>query len=145
MTWTIAISLTIGFIVKIILTCSPSIVVEWFLSKFEMHSKLNEKDATITFDGKPLEGENKLKFTNYFNEATFLKKYYIFPGNEELFLHPKNSGTPLVIETKRGKKDVKIFVYCFNDHVDVVKKYKKKVVAYSLNSDNLQLNTFSMS
>ncbi|MBT2671495.1 hypothetical protein J7E95_11770 [Streptomyces sp. ISL-14] len=68
----------------------------------------------------------------------FLKKNHIFPGNEQLFLHPEHSGTPLVIDTKRSKKDVRLFVYIYNDHVDVVKQYKKKVISYSLLSDSLQ-------
>jgi hypothetical protein len=75
---------------------------------------------------------------NYFNEAKYLKKNHIFPGNEKLFLHPENSGTPIIIDVKKGKNDVRLYVYIYNDHVDVVKQYKNKVVAYSLLSENLQ-------
>jgi len=126
------------------MTCLPTGAVEWLISKFEIHSKLSDANVSLTFDGKRLEGEDRIQFINYFNEATFLKQQYIFPGNEELYLHPENSQTPLVIDTKRGKKDVRLFVYSYNDHVDVVKQYKKKVVAYSLLSDSLQKRSMSV-
>nr|WP_263326289.1 YfmQ family protein [Neobacillus sp. Marseille-Q6967] len=141
MTWTV-ITLAIGIIIKFVMS-PPSAVVEWVISRFALHPKLNSKDVTVTFNGKLLEEEEKITFTNYFNEATFLKKYYIFPGNEKLFLFPETNVTPFVINVKKGKKDVKIFVYSYDDHVDVVKQCKKKVVSYSLGSDNLQKFTIS--
>ncbi len=36
------------------------------------------------------------------------------------------------------KKDFTFYIYSHEEHVDVVKQYKKKVVAYSLRSKNLQ-------
>jgi hypothetical protein len=143
MTWAV-LSIILICIVKILMTCLPTGAVEWLISKFEIHSKLSDANVSLTFDGKRLEGEDRIQFINYFNEATFLKQQYIFPGNEELYLHPENSQTPLVIDTKRGKKDVRLFVYSYNDHVDVVKQYKKKVVAYSLLSDSLQKRSMSV-
>jgi hypothetical protein len=143
MTWAV-LSIILICIVKILMTCLPTGAVEWLISKFEIHSKLSDANVSLTFDGKRLEGEDRIQFINYFNEATFLKQQYIFPGNEELYLHPENSETPLVIDTKRGKKDVRLFVYSYNDHVDVVKQYKKKVVAYSLLSDSLQKRSMSV-
>ncbi|MDF9763612.1 hypothetical protein OKW24_005385 [Peribacillus simplex] len=125
-------------LIKLLVTCLPTDAVNWILSKFEMHSELSDVNAIVTFDGKRLEGEEKIQVINYFNKAKFLKKNHIFPGNEQLFLHPENSGAPLVIDTKKGKKDVRLFLYIYNDHVDVVKQYKKKVVAYSLLSNSLQ-------
>lgn len=95
-------------------------------------------NAIVTFDGKRLEGEEKTQVINYVNSARFLKENHIFPGNEELFLHPENSGTPLFIDTKRGKKDVSLFEYIYSGRVDVVKRYKKKLISYSLFSDSLQ-------
>lgn len=136
MIWAI-LSIILICIVKILMTCLPTGAVEWLISKFEIHSKLSDANVTVTIGGKRLEGEDRIKVINYFNEATFLEKQYIFPGNEELYLHPENSETPLVIDTKRGKKDVRLFVYSYNDHVDVVKQYKKKVVAYSVLSNSL--------
>ncbi|MGG0287637.1 YfmQ family protein [Peribacillus butanolivorans] len=125
-------------LLKILVTCLPTDAVNWIISKFKLHSELNDANAIVTIDGKRLEGEDKIQVINYFNKAIFLKKNHIFPGNEQLFLHPENGGTPLVIDTKRGKMDVRLFVYIYNDHVDVVKQYKKKLIAYSLLSDSLQ-------
>lgn len=142
MTWTVIISLVIGVIIKMVLS-PPSIVVEWVVNKFALHPKLNSKNVTVTFNGKYLEEEEKIRFTDYFNEALFLKKHYIFPGNEKLFLHPENNLTPFVISVESGKKDVNIFVYRYDDHVDVVKQCKKKVVSYSLSSEYLQKFTIS--
>ncbi|MGM0899700.1 MAG: YfmQ family protein [Bacillota bacterium] len=142
MTWTVAITIAIGIILKMIMS-PPSIVVEWITSKFALHPKLNSKDVTVTLNGKQIEEEEKVRFTNYFNEATFLKKYYIFPGNENLFLNPETNLTPFVINVKSGKKDVHFFVYCYDDYVDVVKQYKKNVVSYSLRSDDLQKFTLT--
>ncbi|MFJ7512442.1 YfmQ family protein [Peribacillus simplex] len=125
-------------LLKLLVTCLPTDAVNWILSKFKMHSEISDANAIVTFDGKRLEGEDKIQVINYFNEAKFLKKNHIFPGNEQLFLHPENSGTPIIIDTKRGKNDVRSFVYIYNDHVDVVKQYKNKVIAYSLLSESLQ-------
>ncbi|KON70812.1 hypothetical protein AKG34_19890 [Peribacillus butanolivorans] len=125
-------------LLKILVTCLPTDAVNWIISKFKLHSELSDANAIVTIDGKRLEGEDKIQVINYFNKAKFLKKNHIFPGNEQLFLHPENGGTPLVIDTKRGKMDVRLFVYIYNDHVDVVKQYKKKLIAYSLLSDSLQ-------
>lgn len=140
MTWTVVITFAIGVIIKLVMS-PPSAIVEWILSKFALHPKLNSEDVTVTFNGKHLERNETIRFTDYFNEANFLKKYYIFPGNEKLFLYPDTTVTPFVIKVNRGKKDVNIFVYSYDDHVDVVKQYKKKVVSYSLSSDYLQKYT----
>ncbi len=135
--------ISILFLFLKLLMSPPSALVGWFLSKFALHPKLNSKDVTITFNGEHLEEEEKSRFTDHFNEANFLEKHYIFPGNEKLFLHPETNVTPFVMNVKRGKEDVNYFVYKSDNHVDVVKQHKKKVVSYSLNSDSL-LN-FSLS
>ncbi|WP_242225404.1 YfmQ family protein [Bacillus cereus group sp. BfR-BA-01380] len=127
-TWFI-VSLVIMFTLKLILTSLPSSVVESFTNKFQLHPTLDDATVSVTIDGKTLEGEEKIQVINQFNQALFLEKYY-FP--------PQSSGTPLVINTKRGKKDVSFSIYSYKDHVDVIKQYKKKVVAYSLRSDSLQ-------
>ncbi|WML46743.1 YfmQ family protein [Neobacillus sp. PS3-34] len=138
MTWAVVISIILISLVKILMTCLPTGVVEWLTSKFETHSKLNDALATVTLDGKHLDRKEKTQIINYLNEATFLERHYIWPGNEHLYLNPENGGTPIIIDSKRGKKDVRLFVFRYNDHIDVVKQYKKKVVAYSLLSDSLQ-------
>ncbi|MDM5214494.1 YfmQ family protein [Peribacillus sp. RS7] len=132
-------------LLKLLVTCLPTDAVNWIISKFKIHSELSDENAIVTFDGRRLESEDKIKVINYFNKAKFLKKNHIFPGNEQLFLHPENSGTPLVIDTKRGKKDVRLFVYMYNDRVDVVKQYRKKLVSYSLLSDSLQERSMPLS
>lgn len=138
MTWMIVLSIVIASAVKIILTCPPTSLVEWFLSKFEIHLKLNDNNDTITMNGIILEEQKKKQFIQSFNEAVFLERYYIFPGNENAFLQPKNNSLPFVIDTKRGKKSIKLFVYRYHDHVDVVKLCKKKIIAYGLQSEYLQ-------
>ncbi|MEH7097220.1 YfmQ family protein [Neobacillus vireti] len=137
MMWTI-ISIILISLLKILVTCLPTGTVEWLIKKFETHSKLNVENITLTIDGKYLNGEEKIKVINEFNEATFIKKHYIFPGMEEVILKPEDSKTPIIINTKTGKKEVRLFLYRYNDRVDVVKQYNKKLVAYSLLSENLQ-------
>ena len=137
MTWTVVITVVIGIIIKLIMS-PPSSVVAWVLSKFALHPKLDSKDVIVTFNGKLLEEKEKIRMINYFNEAYILKKYYIFPGKEELFLHPDTKVIPFVINVKKGEKDVNFFIYSYDDHVDVVKQSKKKVESYSLRSDHLQ-------
>lgn len=103
MTWAI-VMLILMSLVKIVLTCLPTGVIEWLLGKFEVHAKLSDENASLSLDGKRLEGAEKQKVIDQFNEAIFLEKYYIYPGDEERYLHPENGGTPLVIDTKKGKK-----------------------------------------
>lgn len=103
MTWAI-VMLILMSLVKIVLTCLPTGVIEWLLGKFEVHAKLSGENASLSLDGKRLEGTEKQKVIDQFNEAVFLEKFYIYPGDEERYLHPANGGTPLVIDTKKGKK-----------------------------------------
>ncbi|WP_459500654.1 YfmQ family protein [Bacillus sp. C1] len=127
-TWFIVMLVLFGAF-KIIVASIPTSVVESFISKFELHPQLNEGDVTVAIAGKYLEGEEKTEIIDQFNEAIFLEKYY-FP--------PQSNGTPVVIHTKRGKNDIRFSVYSYDDHVDVIKQYKKKVVGYSLRSKDLQ-------
>ncbi|MBY8914421.1 YfmQ family protein [Bacillus sp. YC2] len=144
MTWIAVVSIIVISLIKIVLTCLPTGAVEWILRKFEIHSKLSDVSATVSCGGKTLEGEDKSQIIHDLNEAVFLERHYIYPGDEQLYLHPENGAAPLVIETKKGKKDVTLFVYSYEDHVDVVKQQKKKVVAYSLLSDSLQQRSMAV-
>lgn len=117
MTWSFVVLLILAALAKVVLTCLPTGVVEWIISKFELHPTLSDETVTVTIAGKRLEGEDKIQVINDFNEAMFLEKYDI---------HPENSGTPLVIDTKKGKNNVRFFVYIYNDRVNVVKQYKLK-------------------
>jgi hypothetical protein len=136
MTWMIIIAV-VGGILKF-LTNPPSAVVGWLLSKFELHPKLNPENITVTLNGKLLEEKDKISFSNYFNEANFLEKNHIYPGNEELFLHPETDVMPFVVNIKRKKVEINLFVYCHDYQVNVVKQWKKKVASYSLRSEHLQ-------
>ncbi|WP_155591230.1 YfmQ family protein [Lysinibacillus cavernae] len=144
MTLGLIITLVIGSIIKLLMS-PPSAAVAWGLSKFELHKKLDSNDVTITFNGKNLEEEEKISFIDYFNKAFFLKKHYIFPGNEKLFLQPETNVTPFVINLNRGKNNVNFFIFSYDDHIDVVKKSKEKVISYSLSSEHLQKFTISTS
>ncbi|MEH7177931.1 YfmQ family protein [Neobacillus vireti] len=137
MTWTVLLWLLIGIIIKMVMS-PPSAVVGWIVNKIALHPKLILNEVTVTYNEHHLEEEEKIRFIDYFNEARLLKQYDVFPGNEKFFLHPETNVSPFVINIKRGKKDINIFVFCYADHVDVVKQFNKKVVSYRLRSDNLQ-------
>ncbi|HWK22850.1 MAG TPA: YfmQ family protein [Ureibacillus sp.] len=136
MTWTTIVIIVAGILVKFI-SSPPSALVSWFLSKFAIHPKLNSNEVTITYSGKTLETEEKTRFIDHFNEAVFLERNHIYPGDEEKFLYPETSLMPFVIHVKRKKKDMTFFVYCEDESIFVVKQKKKKVISYSLRSDKL--------
>lgn len=121
----------------------PSALVAWVLSKFALHPKLDSKDIHVSFNGTELAEEEKIKFNDYFNEALFLERQHIFPGNEKSFLNPDTTIIPFVIKVKSRKKETNFFVYCNDDNIDVVKQQKKKVACYSLSSEFLQKFTIS--
>ncbi|WP_080848198.1 YfmQ family protein [Cytobacillus gottheilii] len=123
-------------------TNPPSAIVAWVLRKFELQPKLSPKDVNVTYNGKLLEEREKLEFIDGFNKATFLNKYFFITGTEKVLLHSETNITPFVIQTKRGKDELKFNLYCYNEHIDVVKQYKKKVIPYRVSSNNLQ--TFSI-
>ncbi|KFN04266.1 hypothetical protein D0U04_03515 [Bacillus clarus] len=127
-TWFIVMLVIFGSF-KIVVSSLPNSTIESIISRFETHPQLIEENVTVTINGKHLEGDTKSKIINDFNEGLFLDRYYA---------PPQNSGIPLIIDAKHGKKDFKFFIYSHEEHVDVVKQYKKKVVAYSLRSKNLQ-------
>ena len=141
MTTTALVLTILASLIKLLLTCMPTDAVNWILKKFELHFKLDDADALLTMEGKSLQGEEKLQVIEAYNEAKFLKEKHIFPGNEQLFLQPEDGGTPLVVDTMQGKREVRLHIFIYNDRVDVVKQYKKKLRAYSLYSDILQNRT----
>jgi len=138
MTWIVILSIVLVSALKLAITCLPTPVVEWILNKFKVHSTLQTENISLVIDGKSIEGEEKETFIRMFNEATFIKQHYIYPGNEHYFLQPESGQTPIVVTTTIGKKEVTIFVFCYRDRVDVVKQMKKKVIAYSIFSDEIQ-------
>ncbi|MTH54650.1 hypothetical protein GKZ89_14695 [Bacillus mangrovi] len=114
---------------KLVLASPPTFVVEWFIGKFEVHQKLTENPLSLRFNGKPLNEKDRVRFLQLFNESGYLDKYE-FP--------PEQTGTPVVVETKKKKHDVKLYVYMYSGRMDVVKKFKKKEVVYTLLSDQLE-------
>ncbi|MBJ7984325.1 YfmQ family protein [Bacillus cereus] len=127
-TWFIVLLVVFGAF-KIIVSSLPNSVIESIISRYETHPQLDEENVTVTINGNSLEGEKKSQIINDFNEGLFLDRYYAPPQNES---------TPLIINAIRGKKDVTFYIYSHEEHVDVVKQHKKKVIAYSLRSKNLQ-------
>ena len=142
MTWTTIVIIVLGIILKFLMS-PPSALVAWVLSKFALHPKLDSKDIRVTFNGTDLEEEEKIRFIDYFNEALFLERHHIFPGNEKFFLNPETNVIPFVINVKSRKKEMNFFVYRSDDNIDVVKQWKKKVASYSLSSEYLQKFTTS--
>lgn len=94
-TWFI-VTLFIFGALKVLVSSMPTSVVESIISRFELHQKLDEENTTVTVDGESIEGEMKLQVIHEFNEALFLDKHY-FP--------PQGNGTPIVMETKKGKRE----------------------------------------
>jgi hypothetical protein len=129
-------------VILIFITSPTSALVGWFLNKFAIHPQLDSKDITVTFNGTQLDEEDKNKFSEYFNEAQFLERNHIFPGTEKSFLHPETSVIPFVINVK-SKKEMNLFLYSYDDHIDVVKQWKKKVTSFSIRSEQLQNFTIS--
>ena len=127
-TWFI-VTLFIFGALKVLASSMPTSVVESIISRFELHQKLDEENTSISIDGKNIEGEKKLQVIHEFNEALFLDKHY-FP--------PRGEGTPIVIDTKKGNKEIRFSLYSHEEHVDVIKQYKRKIVAYRLRSKSLQ-------
>lgn len=75
MTWLFVTMLILMSLVKLVLTCLPSGVVEWISAKFEVHSKLSGENADVTIGGKRLEGQDKKEVIQHFNDAIFMVIY----------------------------------------------------------------------
>jgi len=138
MVWTILFLILIS-LVKVLPTVLPLGAVEWIMSKFATHTKLDDQKVSVIIDENSLDHEEKMVFIKYFNEAIFMEKYYIYPGTEQSFLPPEKIGKYIIIDAKIGNNDVRLYLY--NDErnsIDVVKQFNKKVVAYNIHSDKLQ-------
>jgi hypothetical protein len=131
MTWITIIALVFFCIIKILMTCLPTGVVDWLLDKYRLHLKLNNMETEIIYNEMKIDGENKEAIIKIFNEAIVREKYSLYPGSEETYLNAKDAEYSLVIHTKKGNKNINLFLNSYQDHVDIVKKYKNKMVAYS--------------
>ena len=129
--WVLVTVLTVKFILIVITLISPPpFVKKWLSNKFEMHPQLDEETVTVTIKDKQLKEEDKKQIINFFNKAVFLKKYDVIPKSGE--------NVPLVIESKKGQEHISFFLYIYNDRVDVIKRFKRKVIAYYIRSEDLQ-------
>ncbi|NGY88321.1 hypothetical protein F6Y05_35535 [Bacillus megaterium] len=137
MTFGVIVSIIIVSALKILITCLPTPVVKWLVSKFEVHKSISV-DAEVTIGGKKIEGMAKEELIANFNKAIFLKGYYIHPGVEHCFLCPEGEETPIKMSIQTDKKEIVLWLYKYSNHIDVVKQYPKKMIAYSIQSDELQ-------
>ncbi|UYO34351.1 YfmQ family protein [Bacillus zhangzhouensis] len=141
MVWIVT-SLVVFSLLKLVVTSLPSGVVERLFSRYAVHAKVTSDLTTMTFQGRPLDDQQTSEIIQHFNDAIFIERYYIYPGDEERFLHPQEGPTPLIMQTKLGRHDVTLYLYHYDDHVDVVRQFthkpKKKLMAYRLRSEPLQ-------
>ena len=133
MVWTI-ISIII-FVIIVFISSPTSALVGWFISKFALQPKLDPKDITVTFNGTELKEEEKVRFSEQFNEAQFIERNHIFPGTEAAFLQPETDVIPFVVNVKN---EMNLYLYRYEDYIDVVKQSKKKVASFSIKSEQLQ-------
>lgn len=141
MVWIVT-SLVVFSLLKLLVTSPPSGVVERLFSRYAVHAKVTSDQTTIMFEDRPLNDQQTSEIIQHFNDAIFIERYYIYPGDEERFLHPQEGPAPLTMQTKLGKHDVTLYLYHYDDHVDVVRQFthkpKKKLMAYRLRSEPLQ-------
>lgn len=141
MVWIVT-SLVVFSLLKLLVTSLPSGVVERLFSRYAVHAKITSDQTTIMFQDRPLDDQQTSEIIQHFNDAIFIERYYIYPGDEERFLHPQEGPAPLTMQTNLGKHDVTLYLYHYDDHVDVVRQFthkpKKKLTAYRLRSEPLQ-------
>ncbi|WP_144486459.1 YfmQ family protein [Bacillus pumilus] len=147
MVWIVT-SLVVFSLLKLLVTSLPSGVVERLFSRYAVHAKVTSDQTTIMFEDRPLDDQQASDIIQHFNDAIFIERYYIYPGDEERFLHPQEGPAPLTMQTKLGKHDVTLYLYHYDDHVDVVRQFthkpKKKLTAYRLRSEPLQKTPYNL-
>ena len=114
---------------KVLVSSMPTSTIDAIIKKFELHPTLNIDDVTISLNGERIDEKKKREILTHFNEGIFLERHY-FP--------PNSSGTPLIIEMNNPNKKISFAVYSYDEHVDVFKTYKRKVIAYRIRSKYLQ-------
>ncbi|AQX56080.1 YfmQ family protein [Priestia flexa] len=139
MFWTVIVIVVVSAL-KLLITCLPNTVVEWLHGKFKLHPTLSIDSAIVKRNGSTIEGEEKAQIIEAFNKATFLDQYYVHDGNRTHYLNLERNKTPIIIHSVNGKHTFELLIYGYSDHVDVVKKSKKKVLAYRMLSDEFQTN-----
>lgn len=134
MTWTMGFVLILGILIKMI-TSPPSAAVARVLKKFAIHQEINEKEITLEYDNHLIEGQVKEKVVKMFNEASFLKRIHIYPGNEDLFMPHNQKTVPYHICYSKGKKKIQLYLYIEEKYLTVVKQTNKKVIAYQMDAE----------
>lgn len=124
--WLGLLILVSGFVICIFVA-PPNALVKWVTDKFELHPQIS--DAAIHFNGVSIKGKEKVQVIDAFNKALFVERYGFLPERNVL---------PLIINIKKDKNNMNFFVYSYDDHVDVFRKKKKKLIAYRLISQSLQ-------
>ncbi|ASV66855.1 MULTISPECIES: YfmQ family protein [Cytobacillus] len=133
MTWTMGFVLILGILIKMI-TSPPSAAVAWLLKKFAIHQEINEKEITLVYDSQLIEGQVKEKVVTMYNEASFLKRIHIYPGNEDLFMPHNQKTVPYHICYSKGKKKIQLYLYIEEKYLTVVKQTKRKLIAYQMSA-----------
>lgn len=144
MTTTVLVFTIVLSLFKLLVTCLPNDAVKWITKKFEIHFPLNDEHTQATYHDSTLSADEKAKLVEAYNEAQFMKSKHIFPGNEELFLHPENGAEPIIIDTKKGKRDFRLFIFIYKDRIDIVRQSKKKYICYVLSSESIQSHAVAL-
>ena len=104
MTWIAVVSIVVISLIKIVLTCLPTGAVEWILRKFETHSKLSDASAAVSLGGKRLEGKDKRRVIDDFNEAVFIERHYIYQGMKSVIFIRKTEPIRLSLRREKEKR-----------------------------------------
>lgn len=101
MVW-VVISLVVFSLLKLLVTSLPSGVVERLFSRYAVHAKVTSEQTNITFQGRMLDEQRASEIIQHFNDAIFIERYYIYPGDEERFLHPNEDQRRLLCKQSMG-------------------------------------------
>lgn len=93
------------------------------ITRMELHNQLDANVGVVSAGGRQLEGLDKLKIINDYNQAVFMRRYDS---------PPLPAVEPIVIDTKQGTAGLKLSLYVYSGHVDVLKQRKKRYVAFRL-------------
>lgn len=104
------------------------------IKKFAIHQEINEKEITLVYDSQLIEGQVKEKVVTMYNEASFLKRIHIYPGNEDLFMPHNQKTVPYHICYSKGKKKIQLYLYIEEKYLTVVKQTKRKLIAYQMSA-----------
>ncbi|WP_170289406.1 YfmQ family protein [Metabacillus lacus] len=137
MTITFIATIAILSALKVAVASIPTSTVDWLLRKFELHHKLSEENADISFEGRAVQGAEKANIITAWNESLFLEEYYVHSGNREYYSNPSHGISPIEIVLDTGKTPVMFHVYQHAEYVDVVKQVKSKVRAYKIKAEML--------